>query len=247
MYFKNKIYRDDAYCLNIKDAVRSELDVNKNKSIIINTNGLTLKNAFTFEFRLKLDIRSGSFPFLFSILKQGDTSGFRVYWNNSSNIRITWLDATVTSRDVTRAATLGNMLHVVVVFELGVRVSLYINGVKTENTTNATINGTFLNSINLLKGTDVNNHNYFGKIIGFRLFDEYAASDAQVTALYSNILNRMIEVPAAMQSYLKREHIFGQKNGRKVIDSSGSEHFAMLQNGFSDTDILQNGNAWQPI
>jgi hypothetical protein len=247
---KNNIYRDDGYCLNIFNNVRSQQNLDLNLAVEIDKNRLDLKNKFTIEMRANLKFIAGTFHYLFTIRYQtGGSQGFNLRAVNATTLTCTYTDSTSTSRSINNSNfTLNTWNHVVVVFDLGNRISIYINGIKSEITTNISLAGNQVLDIYAHRGVDANNWNFIGQSKGIRIYDGHAATDSEVTEMYNSDSINFQKVPTSMQSFLKREHIFSQRNGNRIKDTSPiNAKSAKLTAGFKIKDTLPNGNAWKPI
>jgi hypothetical protein len=247
---KNNIYLDDGYCLNIFNNVRSQQNLDINLAVEIDKNRLYLRNKFTIEMRANLKFIAGTFHYLFIIRYQtGATQGLNLRVQNATTLTCTYRDSTSTNRAISNSNfTLNTWNHVVVVFDLGNRTSLYINGIKAERTTDISLAGDQVQEIYAHRGVDGNNWNFIGQSKGIRIYDGHAATDSEVTEMYNSDSINFQKVPISMQSFLKREHIFSQRNGNRIKDTSPiNAKSAKLTAGFKTKDTLPNGNAWQPI
>ena len=94
-------------------------------------------------------------------------------------------------------------------------------------------------------GYDNNTWDDNGNAKGFRIFDGYAATDADVLALYGQSTDTIYPIPSSMEAYLSREYLLNQRNSRTVLEKNRRNESLSNVSGWEDIDIIKNGNGWQ--
>lgn len=210
--------------------------------------GLDFTGDFTIEFRHYLTSFDGSFPFLLGI-RFTDNTDFILYYLSNIRVRSTYLFAlpniSANKRDTTANVVIGQFNHIVLSFKEGVSCAIYINGVKTERTTDVGIAGTQIpQNIRIYGSADSNVYNANGYAKGVRLFTGYAATAGDVTNLYNSSTSVIQDVPIGMLPFLDREFLLNQEQGRTVIEKTGFNEQLNDVTGYSDANILFGGGVW---
>jgi hypothetical protein len=251
---------DDRYALFVKYNGGTDNPGVQQYVPILNTGGIQVQQNWSIEFRTK----ALSFP-VFDAHPY-----FGIFTPNGSHIRIEALSATSVftrffplnnnasrTQYVQTFNTVGNWMHVIFVWEQGVRFSTYVNGSRVDNGNNVAGNPTVVDffenlPINvkfLLYGTETTSNvaNVHGFHRGFRFYQGVAIDDVQAGQLYNSDAKEIQEVPVSLQPFLLKEFLLNQVEARRVNDSSVNNMDENLPAGYSNAEVVEGGGAWQDV
>lgn len=207
---------------------------------------------FTIELRHHLSSYDGNFPYLLRVIHENGGQ-FGLGYQSSNRLRFFWQkqasgDFNSKFENINDIITISQFNHIVVSFNWGNWVRLYLNGTLiAEELINTSIFGdlTNLDICSLFSGFDNNGYNPTGYARGFRIFSGKAATPTEVNSLYNSSRKDIQSIPGTLSSFLVREFRLNQEQGRSAIESANKD--ALLSDSYTDSDVQFGGGAWVDV
>lgn len=251
--FESRSVFNDDYGLRIDNQGQVNADEGQYFEIK-NLTGITnAKTKFTLEIRHRLDSFDGQFPFLASFNFVSST--IIMYYIGQNNIRLRWGESG-NFKNIDVAYTLGQFNHFVFVWESGVEAKLYLNGIKTSSIIDINLTSLSpLSNFNILQGGGSTDYNATGYAKGVRYWDNYAATDADVTLLYNGDRKNPQTIPVGMPQIVSetegREFLLNQEQGRTVFEKNNNNEDLNsdppFNNAYTNEHVRFGGGAWVDV